>query len=67
MPAGFWDELLWSSRNVTDDLRRAGVEVPVEFDVFAAGSRDARDTAFAEGYAAGRIEECRLALGRGGN
>jgi predicted metalloprotease len=67
MPAGFWDELLWSSRNVTDDLRRAGVEVPVEFDVFAAGSRAARDTAFAEGYAAGRIEECRLALSRGAN
>jgi len=60
VPEGFWSELIWSSRNVTSDLGHEGIEVPAEFDVFAAGSRAARDAAFTEGYAAGRIDDCRL-------
>jgi predicted metalloprotease len=62
VPEGFWNQLVWSARNVAEDLGRAGIEVPAELDVFAAGPRAARDVAFAEGYAAGRIGDCRLAL-----
>ena len=63
VPDDFWGQLVWSSRNVVDDLGRAGVRVPAEFDVFAAGGQAARGAAFAEGYASGRIEGCGLALG----
>ena len=62
VPEGFWDQLVWSSRNIAEDLGRAGIEVSAEFDVFAAGARSARDVAFAEGYAAGRVGDCPLAL-----
>jgi uncharacterized protein len=65
VPDGFWNELVWSARNVAADLGREGVPVPAELDVFAGGARAARDAAFAEGYAAGRIDDCRLTLGRG--
>ena len=36
--------------------------MPAAFDVFAAGGQAARDAAFAEGYAAGQIGGCPLAL-----
>ena len=62
MPEGFWNQLVWSSRNIAEDLGREGVELPAEFDVFAAGGRAERDVAFAEGYAAGRVADCRLTL-----
>jgi predicted metalloprotease len=62
VPEGFWDQLVWSARNVAEDLGREGIELPAELDVFAAGARPARGVAFAEGYAAGRIGDCRLAL-----
>ena len=65
VPDGFWNQLVWSARNVATDLGREGIDIPAEFDVFAAGSRAARDAAFAEGYAAARIDDCRLALDAG--
>jgi predicted metalloprotease len=66
VPGGFWDQLVWSSRNVAADLGRAGLDIPPELDVFAAGSRADRNAAFAEGYAARRIEDCALALDAAG-
>ena len=62
MPDGFWDQLIWSSRNVATDMAAEGLPVAAEFDVFAAGTQSQRDVAFAEGYASGQIDECRLAL-----
>ena len=65
VPDGFWDQLVWSSRNVVDELRQAGTPISAEFDVFAASDRNDRATAFAEGYAAGQIGGCPLALDGG--
>ena len=58
VPEGFYDQLVWSARNVVDDLGREGVRVPAEFDPFAAGSRAARAAAFAKGYAARAVAGC---------
>lgn len=60
VPDGFWDQLVWSSRNVSSDLAAAGGTKP-EFDVFAQGDRSERSLAFAAGYASGRIADCRFA------
>jgi predicted metalloprotease len=62
VPEGFWNQLVWSARNVADDLDREGLRAEAELDAFAVGARGAREAAFAEGYAAGRVGECRLAL-----
>jgi predicted metalloprotease len=58
LPEGFYDQLVWSARNLVDDLGRDGVRVAAEFDPFAPGSREARAAAFARGYAAGAIAAC---------
>ena len=62
VPEGFWGQLVWSSRNVVEDFGREGLAVPTDLDPFAAGGRAAREAAFTEGYAAGRIADCRLSL-----
>jgi predicted metalloprotease len=58
VPDGFYDQLVWSARNLVDDLGRDGVRVAAEFDPFAPGSREARAAAFARGYAAGAVAGC---------
>lgn len=58
VPDGFWSELVWSSRNVSDDFRAAGNPLARTQDPFAEGSRDDRAMAFAEGYASGQIGGC---------
>jgi predicted metalloprotease len=58
LPEGFYDQLVWSARNLVDDLGRDGVRVAAEFDPFAPGSREARAAAVARGYAAGAIAAC---------
>ncbi len=58
VPAEFYDQLVWSARNVTEDLVRQGARVPAALNPFALGSREARAAAFAQGYAAGRIAGC---------
>ena len=59
VPAGFYSELVWSWRNVAQDMHRAGARVPPpEFDLFAAGTQDERAAAFARGYAAAALDGC---------
>jgi predicted metalloprotease len=58
VPAPFWGQLVWSWRNVVDDLGARGVGVPPEFDIFASASREAREDAFAQGYAGGAVAAC---------
>lgn len=65
VPEGFWGQLVWSSRNVSEDFGREGLEIPADLDPFAAGGRAAREAAFSEGYAAGRITDCRFSLNGG--
>jgi uncharacterized protein len=58
VPDGFYGQLVWSVRNVVDDLAREGVRIRPEFDAFAPASQDARAAAFARGYAAARVAGC---------
>lgn len=53
VPDGFWSALVGSARNVSDELRASGRPIPAELDTFGAGTREARDAAFRQGYAAG--------------
>ncbi len=58
VPAGFYGQLVWSVRNVVDDLAGQGVRVSPEFDPFAAATQADRDAAFARGYQAGALSGC---------
>ena len=58
VPDGFYSQLVWSARNVVDDLGQAGVRVPPEFDAFATGGQEDRAAAFAAGYAAASVAGC---------
>lgn len=58
VPAGFWSELIWSSRNVSDDFRAAGNPLEKARDPLAKWSREERTVAFDEGYASGQIGGC---------
>jgi predicted metalloprotease len=59
VPAGFYGELVRISRNVTRDRARAGLVGPPEADVFfAAGSIEAHEAAFKQGYDGGVLEAC---------
>ena len=58
VPEGFYGQLVWSARNVVDDLAREGVRIRPEFDAFAPAAQDARAAAFARGYAAAGVAGC---------
>jgi predicted metalloprotease len=58
VPEGFWSQLVWSWRNVVEELATEDVRVPAEFNAFARATRDERDSAFRRGYAAGGIAAC---------
>jgi len=60
VPGGFWSQLVWSARNVADDLSAGGGAGSFAFEVFAGGDPEARDAAFTAGYAGGRVSDCRL-------
>jgi len=58
VPKGFYGQMVWSARNLVDDLAREGVRVPAQFDPMADAPEDERAAAFAAGYAAGRLGAC---------
>ena len=58
VPAGLYAPMVWSSRNLVADLAREGVRVQPQFDPLAAGPEEERNTAFAAGYATGRLAAC---------
>lgn len=58
VPADFWSQLVWSWRNVVDDLGARGIRVPPEFDVLARASQDSRQQAFRQGYAGRGLAAC---------
>ena len=58
VPAEFYGQLVWSWRNVAQDMRRAGIRVPPEFDPFAPAAQQDRAAAFTHGYAAAALNGC---------
>ena len=58
VPASFWSQLVWSWRNVVEDLGGQGVVVPAELDVFARATQEERQQAFRQGYDGGGIAAC---------
>ncbi len=58
VPPAFWGQLVWSWRNVVDDLASAGTRVPAEFDALARGTQDGRQDAFRRGYEGTGITSC---------
>ena len=58
VPGGFWGQLVWSWRNVAEEMQAEGRRAPEGFDPFATGSREDREAAFAQGYAGGELAAC---------
>lgn len=58
VPATLYGELVWSWRNVADDLARSGRRLEPAFDPFAAAAQSDRAAAFAQGYASGALGGC---------
>lgn len=58
VPAGFWSQLVWSSRNVAEELASQGPHAAAELNPFARAAREARQDAFQRGYAGDGIAAC---------
>ncbi len=58
VPARFWSQLVWSWRNVAEELAGQGLRVPAEFDAFGRATQEAREAAFLAGYAGGGAAVC---------
>ena len=58
VPASFWSQLVWSWRNVVEDLASEGVAGPDEFNIFARATQEERQQAFRQGYDGGGIAAC---------
>jgi predicted metalloprotease len=58
IPGDLYGRLIWSARNIGEDLARSGRRAPADLAPFVAGGRPDRERAFAQGYSAGDAAAC---------